>query len=203
MSAKHGKPKLTDESYLTPSWCIDSLLAEIELPGGRWLEPCAGDGAIIRAVSAKRPDVTWAACEIREGCGKPLRAISSVEQLVIGDFFEPESQRALMDLGQFDVILTNPPFSLAGDFINACLPLAKLTVLLLRLNFLEGAERAPFWRVHAPDVCVLSNRPSFTGKGTDATAYAWFVFRGGVERTHGHLRVLAPVPAAERRPRAG
>jgi len=201
MSAKHGPPKRSDESYATPPFCCESLLSELSLPGGRWLEPCAGDGAIIRAVSALRGDVSWAACEVREACREPLRAISSVEQVVLGDFFAPESQQALMEQGKFDVIITNPPFSLAGDFINACLPLATVTIMLLRLNYLEGAERAPFWRCHAPDCFVLPNRPSFTGHGTDATAYCWMVFYGNAERTHGHLRVLPVVPAEQRKSR--
>lgn len=199
MSAKHGGPKLADESYVTPAWTTRSLLSELSLPGGCWLEPCAGDGAIIRAASAVRPDVSWAACEVREQCRAPLRALPSVEQLVIGDFFAAESQRALGELGMFDVIITNPPFSLAGDFINACLPLATVTVMLLRLNYLEGAERAPFWRQHPPDVHILPCRPSFTGHGTDATAYAWFVWHGPEQRDHGRLHVLEPVPLARRR----
>lgn len=203
MSAKRGPPKKPQEDYCTPAWVVESLLDEVQLPGGRWLEPCAGDGAIIRAVSARRSDVAWAACEIREECRDPLVAIPSVERAVIGDFFEPASLSAIMDLGQFDVIITNPPYSVAEDFVNVCLPLAKLTIMLLRLPFLEGAERAVFWRKRMPNVYVLPNRPSFTGGGTDATAYAWFIWHGHDPREYGVIRVLEPVPAEKRRSRTG
>lgn len=32
-------------------------------------------------------------------------------------------------------------------------------------------------RSHTPDIYVLPNRPSFSGKGTDSIEYAWFVWR--------------------------
>jgi hypothetical protein len=88
---------------------------------------------------------------------------------------------------------------LTPDVINACALVARETILLLRLNYLEGVERAEFWRRCAPDVYVLPNRPSFHGGGTDATAYAWFRIRNRVPRGEGTVRVLAPVPAAQRR----
>jgi hypothetical protein len=53
---------------------------------------------------------------------------------------------------------------------------------LLRLNWLGGQARAAWHRANPCDVYVLPRRPSFTGKGTDATEYAWMVWgtgRGG------------------------
>ncbi len=194
MSAKHGNPKRADEGYETPGWCAKSLLSEIELPGGLWLEPCAGTGNIIRAV--QRPGVRWHACEIRPECEDGLKS-SGAEKTVIGDFFDPEVRHAQL-AEHYSVALTNPPFSKMAEFINACREIADHSVFLLRLNVLEGAERAEFWRNSCPDVLVLPNRPSFTGGGTDATAYAWVVFHGQTRRTHGHIRVLAPVPVEER-----
>lgn len=40
-------------------------------------------------------------------------------------------------------------------------------------------RRADFHRRHPSDVFVLPRRPSFTGGGTDATEYAWFVWGPG------------------------
>ena len=40
--------------YPTPSWCVRALLETVDLPTGTWLEPTAGDGAIIRAVDEYR-----------------------------------------------------------------------------------------------------------------------------------------------------
>lgn len=200
MSAKRGKPKRPQEDYETPAWCVQSLLSEVQLPGGCWLDPCAGSGSIIRAVNEVRSDVAWSGCEIRSACTDSLRSLAGHYQ--IGDFFDPVNQKLLrksLPGGRFSVVLTNPPYSVAEDFINACLPLADATIMLLRLNFLETAPRAAFWRQRMANVYVLPNRPSFTGGGTDATAYAWFLWTGHEPREFGVIRVLAPVPRAIRK----
>ena len=51
--------------------------------------------------------------------------------------------------------------------------------VLLRLAFLESRQRHAWWQDHPVDALyVLSQRPSFTGRGTDATSYGVFVYRG-------------------------
>ena len=51
--------------------------------------------------------------------------------------------------------------------------------MLLRTAFLESKKRYDFWQKH-PLNCLytLSQRPSFTGHGTDATSYSWFIWNG-------------------------
>lgn len=72
-------------------------------------------------------------------------------------------------------IVTNPPFSLALEFVQHALKLSPHVFMLLRLNFLASRSRQSFWQANEPSALfVLSKRPSFTGKGTDATDYAWF-----------------------------
>lgn len=79
-----------------------------------------------------------------------------------------------------DLIVTNPPFSLSMEFLTKSLSEAQTVVYLLRLNYLGSAERKTFWKQNQPThLYVLSNRPSFTGLGTDATEYAWFVWDRG------------------------
>ena len=49
--------------------------------------------------------------------------------------------------------------------------------MLLRTAFLESKKRYDFWQRHpVSKLYVLSQRPSFTGKGTDATSYSWFIW---------------------------
>jgi hypothetical protein len=63
------------------------------------------------------------------------------------------------------------------EFIQRALPLRAergTVVMLLRINFLAGQDRACFMRVHTPSTYVAP-RPSFDGKGSDATEYGWFV----------------------------
>ena len=50
-------------------------------------------------------------------------------------------------------------------------------VMLLRTAFLESQKRHDFWQKHpVSKLYTLSKRPSFTGKGTDATSYSWFIW---------------------------
>jgi hypothetical protein len=81
-------------------------------------------------------------------------------------------------------IITNPPFHSAEGFVEAALRSARRKfALLLRLAFLEGANRAnTIFLRHAPSrVWVFSERITFYPKGakvagSGTTAYAWYVW---------------------------
>jgi hypothetical protein len=185
-STNRGAVRRASDYYPTPAWCVRSLLSEVALPGGSWLEPCAGDGAIIRAVREVRPDVRWTGWELREEAAPSLRRLLPAPRLHIGDFLASPKPRR-----RYSVALTNPPFSRATPFVEACLERADLVVMLLRLSFLSTRDRADFMRSHCPDVYVLAKRPSFTGGPTDSADYAWFVWTTA-RRGTGRIRVLTP-----------
>jgi len=93
----------------------------------------------------------------------------------------------------YDLIITNPPFSLAMEFIEKSFQWRKsdksIVAMLLRLNFLGSKKRASWLRQHTPSVYVSPKRPSFAlnkdGKrGTDSIEYAWFVWDGDPPRIH-------------------
>lgn len=183
-----GAKRAACDYYPTPSWCVRAMLRAIPLPAGRWLEPGAGEGAIVRAVNAYRSDVRWTAVELREGCRPFL--MRETPDVVIADFTTAAARMAASG-ERFAVAVGNPPFSLALQFVQQALVLADQAVLLLRLNWLEGRDRAPWLRRYAPNVYVLPERPSFTSDGkTDATAYAWFHWPSKHERRRGLVEVL-------------
>lgn len=170
--------------FPTPRSVVERIIARLDLPaGGHWLEPSAGDGAIIRAAQPRAAAI-WTAVELREECRARLTA--TVGHVIIGDFLSITLGRS------FDVAILNPPFVQALRFVDRCLAIAGTVIALLRLNWLETQEREPFLRRHTPDVYVLPDRPSFTGDGaTDATAYAWFVWPAGHhDRSSGRIEVL-------------
>jgi hypothetical protein len=180
--------------FPTPAWCTRALLQALPLPGGIWLEPAVGGGAIITAAEQgnHRASRRWLACDIRDVRGLPY---VEPEDLRIGDFLDPAT---CAGLPQPDVIITNPPYSHAARFAARCLEVAAgraWVVLLLRMAFLESAERAPFLRRCPPDLIPLSDRPSFTnGTDTDSAAYGWFVWPPGPARARGELH--APIGKA-------
>jgi hypothetical protein len=181
--------------YPTPSWAVRRLLERVELPGNRWLEPCAGDGAIIRAVNSVVQPIHWTAVDIRPETRDPLKALIDPTEVYAGyDFLAGDFAGC-----EWDTICTNPPFGLAMEFIEESLSLANWVAMLLRVNFLGSAKRSAFFRDEMPDVYVLPNRPSFTGKGTDATEYCWAVWTPERGRKRGRVEVLAETPANERR----
>ncbi len=172
--------------FPTPAKAVRSFLDACPLRGGRWLEPGAGDGAIIRAVDDWRSDhgqtqVNWRAVEVNPARRPELeRSIfRGAGQVLIEDFFGVAPDR-------FDVVIANPPFSLSERFIAACRPQAPVVAFLEKLNFLGSRKRAPFWQTNPADVYVLSERPF-----PDMTEYAWFVW-GQCGFGPGRIQVLGP-----------
>lgn len=196
MSAKgRGSEVVPSEFYPTPAWCVRRILEALPLPGGRWLEPSAGDGAIMRAVNEVRSDVEWCAVEIREECRAGLLALTPL--VTIADFvrapecFDPGCQVAIL----------NPPFSLALPFVDRLLTMRSVRwiVMLQRTNWLESEGRNAFLRQFTPDLYVLPNRPSFIGDGTtDATSYAWYVWSSHHAGRDGKLTILPTTSDEER-----
>ena len=203
--------------YPTPGWTVDRLMEELYpapdgLPGqtvlpyrARWVEPCAGDGALIRAVNGwtsqclhQRFDIGWWANDIDPNRMADLAGLAlwpGNRRPRCGDALEWKPAQ------RFDVAFMNPPFVLAMEFVRWGMLHANTTIALLRLGFLASSKRCAFMRANAPDVYVLPNRPSFTGGGkTDATDYGWCVWRSSkMSRSEGMIRVLADTPRTDRK----
>lgn len=191
-----------DDFYETPTYCVHRFLDRVWLPPGHWLEPAAGTGAIIKAVNSHARyeqlhginRVHWQAVELNDFFDEVLESLCGHSLSIGADFLEEKYPP-----NSLAVVMSNPPFSLAEEFVRECLPIAPHVVLLLRLNFLESQKRASLFAAEMPDIYVLPNRPSFTGKGSDRTAYAWFHWGPERGRRTGRVEVLAETPASERR----
>jgi predicted RNA methylase len=160
--------RVPDDFYATPAWCVSAILPF--LPAGDVLDPCAGTGGILGPASENGSATLG--YEIDAGRVSLARAR--------GLHVEARDALSVEAWAPARVILMNPPFSLASEFIDRALAEAGTTTwiaALLRLNWLAGIKRAAFHRAHPADLYVLPRRPSFTGHGTDACDYAWFVWR--------------------------
>lgn len=61
----------------------------------------------------------------------------------------------------FDVIITNPPYSLKNKFIKKCYEYNKPFLLLLPLTALEGKERNELYKKYGIEIIVLNKRINF------------------------------------------
>ena len=64
-------------------------------------------------------------------------------------------------LFKFDVIITNPPYSIKDKFIKRCYELDKPFMLLLPLTALEGKERNELYKKYGIEIIVLNKRINF------------------------------------------
>ncbi|HDD43974.1 MAG TPA: tRNA (adenine-N(6)-)-methyltransferase [Candidatus Desulfofervidus auxilii] len=79
---------------------------------------------------------------------------------------------------EFDIIITNPPYSLKNHFLKKCYEYKKPFALLLPLTALEGIERGKMFRKYGIQVLVLDKRISFLKhKNSPWFAVAWFCWR--------------------------
>ena len=182
-----------DDNYPTPRWCTDLILPHLPT-AGVVIEPSCGAGAILRRLAAWRPQPgVILGVELHAGRASEARAAVAEHPRAIvvnADFLHWAPRAEVPGIG---LVIGNPPFSLAIEFVEACLALARPTratvAMLLRLAFAESRERAAFHRAHPADVYPLAKRPSFTDDGaTDGAAVAWWVWgpgRGG--RMHAPL----------------
>lgn len=185
-STGRGGERHPQDFYATPSWCTRRLLEALPLPGGVWLEPCAGEGDIIKAVNEVRTDVTWLANELREECMSSIFSAGNVRNLTIGDILTA-------NLPDARVCITNPPFGIAQQVMEKLLGRYEHLIFLQRVNWLAG-PRADLFRKIRPSLYVLPNRPSFVNGTTDSTEYGWFVFDG-----RGEIKILNDTPVFERK----
>ncbi|MGE3333691.1 MAG: hypothetical protein AB7I36_08615 [Rhodospirillaceae bacterium] len=149
--------------FPTPPWATFALIENERFEGDIW-ECACGDGTMSRVLA-------------RTGC-----VIKSSDLYDRG--FGEAGHDFLATNHVADNIVTNPPYNAAEGFVAVGVKHARRKfALLLRLAFLEGANRANTIFSHTPParVWVFSERITFypSGaeiKGSGTTAYAWFVW---------------------------
>lgn len=198
MSATNrGAARNEHDFYSTPCEAVYPMLEAypfFQNCGKRWLEPCVGGGAIIKAVhtyseerwrwGADHP--TWDTVDIVNRPQMHLGGLHDFwfDNCDIADFLQwtPRKDR-------YDVIMTNPPYFLGQEFVDKALKIADVVAMLLRTGFLESRARADWWQGKEPgDLGALAERPDFTGGGGDSACYSWFIWGG----PGGGVKILRP-----------
>lgn len=145
-----------DDFYATPEWCTAAILRELGSARGALLDPACGEGAILE-VARK---LGHAPIGIELDAVRAGRAREQGSFVSCADALAVETWPAAAD-----VIVMNPPFALAMDFVSRALAEARPKGLdvaaLLRLPWLASKGRSAFHRANPSDVYVLSTRPEF------------------------------------------
>ncbi|HUZ33725.1 MAG TPA: hypothetical protein VMV19_16720 [Xanthobacteraceae bacterium] len=160
--------------FPTPRWATFALMDNEKFSGDIW-ECACGDGAMSRVI--EEVGINVISTDLYErGYGE------SGHDFLLAKRPAPN-------------IITNPPYNSAEGFVATGVRLARRKfALLLRLAFLEGANRANtiFSRLPPSRVWVFSERITFypsgvEPKGTGTTAYAWFIWdKDAPSRTELH-----------------
>jgi hypothetical protein len=74
----------------------------------------------------------------------------------------------------FDIIITNPPYSKKDKFIEKCYETGKPFALLLPVSSMQGIKRGAMFNKNGIEILVLNKRIDFTGKGSPHFGVAWF-----------------------------
>jgi hypothetical protein len=165
---RHSLGERGHDLYETPPEAVRALLQVERLPQSIW-EPACGPGAIV-GVLRKAGHTVVATDLVAYGCSC---STAGIDFLI--EHRAPEG---------VECIATNPPYKLAAEFVAHALELVPLTVMLLRLAFLESERRSPILdggrlaRVHLfRRRLPMMHRHGWTGpRASSSIAFAWFVF---------------------------
>ena len=156
----------------TPPEAVLPLLPHLK-PETWFVEPCAGDGALVRALCAHGHKLHWAAdIEPRQDFILPMDALS------------PEVQRHIRNT-DFDAIITNPPFSRHNfETLKAMIRLfsaAKPSWLLLPAAF-KYNDYAPEFMAYCHKVVAVGRIQWIAGSdGKGRKDFAWYLFDQNVK----------------------
>lgn len=208
-----GHERHADDSYRTEERVVDALVDWMldVWPAFAAYPTCdagAGDGSIGGQL-IKRGFVDVFGVEKRvDLANKALEVMPTHCE----DFLVQARGEGLQVLPPTSLVVMNPPYSLAMEFVQAALELVEqarardhfpTVAALLRLNWLGSNARAQFHREHPAAIGVLPQRPSFTPDGrTDSTEYAWFIWSGHPELSGGTWRMLSLAPRPPKTPKA-
>ena len=171
-----------NDFYATDPIAVEKLIQCLDkeyLMQGRYnrLEPCVGTGNICEAFKDKLCE--WTCLDIVDR-GYP--------DTVVADYLQWDSPK------NYDLIVTNPPYSLATEFIKKSMTILAedgLCCMYLKLQFLEGVKRKELFDKYPPKyIYVFRNRmatwknglqknPDTGKKWAETICFAWFVWEQG------------------------
>jgi len=184
--SQYGEVTSNYDFYPTPVMVCKKVLNRLKEDGYHppynldrkptFLDPGSGNGSWGVAVRDIWRNSYLTGIELRKVLDVPINVY---DEWITGDFLTHEFKD-----NKFDMIVGNPPFKLAEEFIrrsySLLVPDAGTLVFLLRLSFLESQKRyhGLFKELPPTGVYVSSKRIKFfPGPMTTTVAHAFFVWR--------------------------
>ena len=126
-----------DRCY-TPAYGVDPILPYIA-PGAVVWEPAAGSGNIVKALAPRRVIGT----DIHGAYADPPR-----------NFFDWQPSA-------FDILVTNPPYSIKFDWLERCYDLGKPFALLVPVETIGAQSAQKLMERHGAEIMLLNRRINF------------------------------------------
>ena len=165
-----------DDFYATPFWMTRALLRR--LPSltqvtGRLVEPCVGDGAILRELYGWHTTADVLTNDIvKRGAILPEFLLDATRRA---------TWQAFARTGRLDVVVSNFPFDVSFGIVTQAYEAAQVGLaLLLRLSWLEPVNDPPrgaWLQLHPPTRLIVLPRHDWRGNGsTDSVTSAWMLW---------------------------
>lgn len=173
------RSRAENDFYATPFETTVAILDRVPLVGSI-LEPAAGQGHISKLLMERYPNSEVVSTDLVEREDKFACGVQGGIDFLTYDFGR-----------RFDNVITNPPFSLAKEFIEKALEVSNDKVIMFaKIQLLEGEKRRPLFDTNPPKyVYVFTKRQSPLNNGSavdengkpwaTTMCFAWFVWEHG------------------------
>lgn len=181
--------RVQNDYYATNPEAVKMLFDQYAFNAQTILEPCVGGGHIANTVNTYFEGEKNITCLDLVDRGYP--------GTIITDFLDYQTDK------KYEGIITNPPFSLAQEFIEKSIELLDDTgqiAMFLKIQFLEGIKRKTFFEKFPPKyIYVFRSRMATwnNGKSLDPNGkrwattmcHAWFIW----EKENGKMSRTEPI----------
>ena len=173
------RSRVENDFYATPFETTNAILDRVSF-NGSILEPAAGQGHISKLLKERYPN----------------NEIISTDLIKREDKFDCNIQSGIdfltYDFGRkFNNVITNPPFSLAKEFIEKAISITtEKVVMFAKIQLLEGERRKELFIKYPPKyIYVFTKRQNPLNNGNEfnehgkpwagTMCFAWFVWEHG------------------------
>lgn len=178
--------------YPTPRFPVIRLLEQLNLPTDvPWLEPCVGNGALLRHCASFGVNPEWHTNDIR-AVDQPDGSVEHSQASAATWLWHWRYANGRRRRG---ICFSNPPFNQAEGIVAAAVGACRIVVMLLPTSWMGTQDRAEWLRENTPAAYHIPERISFTGEGSASQNYAWLIWGLG----HSNNVFLNDTPLAERR----